>query len=880
MTQRPLTAALLAVMVVATVGAAAGWCQDRPTLPISSCDDAAAWRGGEAVAQPRVEGAGSIRWRLAEPKALVTDQMPHDWSAYNALVFDLYSEKATGSPVWLILGSEDPAQEGPDYYSLRFKLDFERWRHFILPFSEIGSVRHPVGWNSIERFTLHSAWDPSVEVNPEAVVCLDNVRLEQYGDLGPRMTDRELFEALDLDYPGLGEVKAAVETGDLPAAKTAWARHLRARESPRWFEDWRNRPAPNPRASTGSADLAMENKFRWQSRTFDLGEDIDWSQNQMTEGESATIEWNASLNRHGMFSALARAYRDTGEEKYADKLVDLMTDWIEDAPVLLVASGNSPYHWAWETLNTAVRASSAWPESVFLTLDSPAWTDDAIAMVTKSFAEHARHLLKNPTSRNWLTAESTGLSYIGVLFPELRESEDWRTTAVQRLYEQMDSEVYPDGPEDELALGYGMWVLRNYGSVLDFAILNGRRDEMPQDWLAKIESMYNYVLQITMPSFIAPGLNDSGNTSAAPILEKGFGYFPQRSDFEWVATKGAEGELPESTSYPLPYCGHYVMRSGWGPDDLYMLLDAGPFGSGHQHEDKLSFVLYAYGRTHIVDGGSYMYDKSRWRRYVLSTRGHNTVMVDGLDQRRRKLRDTWTLPLPFEPLDNPWVGERDFNFVQGVYDSGYGYDEDVRVSHTRSILFVKPEYWIIVDRMQPQDEGPHVYESLLHLDADQAQVLEGNRVITDAGEKASRLAIVPLPTEGLSASVVKGKEDEPVQGWSWARMGAGGAIPTAIYRLEGAGERTMCYLLWPLRPGEELPVVGIKPLTSGDGSAVAGEVTLADGSRHLFMFGGSGATGFGGFETDAQVGFAAVTADGAAERSFMVGGSYMRPAGQ
>ncbi len=56
-------------------------------------------------------------------------------------------------------------------------------------------------------------------------------------------------------------------------------------------------------------------------------------------------------------------------------------------------------------------------------------------------------------------------------------------------------------------------------------------------------------------------------------------------------------------------------------DDRYMLFDAGPFGYGHQHEDALSFVIYAYGKYMLVDPGNYPYDSSEWRKYVLCDAG-------------------------------------------------------------------------------------------------------------------------------------------------------------------------------------------------------------------------------------------------------------------
>ena len=55
---------------------------------------------------------------------------------------------------------------------------------------------------------------------------------------GPRMDDRQLFEALNLEYRGLGIVKAAVDSGDLKAAKHEFAEYLRHRSKPVWRPDW------------------------------------------------------------------------------------------------------------------------------------------------------------------------------------------------------------------------------------------------------------------------------------------------------------------------------------------------------------------------------------------------------------------------------------------------------------------------------------------------------------------------------------------------------------------------------------------------------------------------------------------------------------------
>ena len=109
---------------------------------------------------------------------------------------------------------------------------------------------------------------------------------------------------------------------------------------------------------TTEADSILAHKFSLQGFrkvVHDFGPRIDWSCNPMDKGETKTVEWNAKLNRCFHFSPLINAYWQTGDDKYAHELAEQMNNWIVDNPVLLIRSGNGPYHYAWETLNTGIR---------------------------------------------------------------------------------------------------------------------------------------------------------------------------------------------------------------------------------------------------------------------------------------------------------------------------------------------------------------------------------------------------------------------------------------------------------------------------------------------------------------------------------------------
>jgi hypothetical protein len=815
-------ATLLAPMVLLPILTASS------DLVIDRCDDASQWRGGIPETVLVKEGAGAVRWIPSQNVELSTRAIPHDWSGGNCLRFWMHSAKATGSHLTVVLPSASPTREGPDYFSLNFQVDWQGWREILAPFAEIGRVRQPEGWQKIDSFRLHAAWNPVQKINREDAFVIDDIRVTKCSSRGVLMTDREFFEALDVTLAGLEKVRSAASAGDMTAAKAAFRDYFLRRRSVKWTANWWERPPlPARRPRLRQADDTLKHLLHFNGKTYCLGEKIDWASNQESRGESATVEWNAVLNRHFFFHDLAEAYWLTRDPRYAAEIVAMMGDWIAASPPLLLSSGNGPYHHAWETLNTAIRAADTWPDALFRTADSDAWTAESLCLVVKSLVHHARHLMRWPSKANWLTEESKAVTTMGILFPEFREADTWRRTGIARLYEQMEQEVYPDGLENELALGYGLWVLSNYASVLELASLNGRRNEIPSDYQSRLERMYNYVLYAMAPNGDVHGLNDSWSSDPRAILKQGFSYFPNRQDFLWGATRGAEGRMPEQTSYAFPYSGHYALRSGWDRDARFLFLDAGPFGSGHQHEDKLTFFMDAHGRQWITEGGVYMYDASRWRRYVLSTQAHNTVRVDGEDQNRRIVRESYVLPYPFKPLPNPWISGPDFDYVAGVYDDGYGPKGAIRARHRREIVFVKPDYWVLIDTLDADAGATRRWETIFHVNADEAAV-EGTHLWSAAGGK--RLDLFGFGPD-LTVKVVKGLKDEPVQGWG---PGCKQAIPTALFYNRRRDRTRNIYVLFPTTGAQPTPKVEMLqgPPASQD---ILLRIAMPSGEVHYFV---------------------------------------------
>jgi hypothetical protein len=422
--------------------------------------------------------------------------------------------------------------------------------------------------------------------------------------------------------------------------------------------------------------------------------------------------------------------------------------------------------------------------------------------------------------------EGNGLYHVGVLFPEFRDAPDWRATGGKWIYEEMNNQVYPDGVQIELSSGYHHVSLNNFLAVYKIARLNGT--ELPADFLKRLEKMYDFDVFGAMPDGRLPGVQDGNYYPVRRALEEAAALFPERADFRWYASGGSQGKPPEETNHAFPWAGYFVMRSGWEPDARFLWFDGGPFGYGHQHEDKLQLIVEAYGKLLLVDPGTFTYERSKWRDYFIDSFSHNVVLVDGQPQRRRGARrETYIAKQPA-----PAVWGRDY--VEATFDENFGGDVKNNVTHTRVVLFVRPNFWVVLDTMKAKDGSPHTYDALFHFDAKvKADAL---RVVTQNSGEAN-LTVAARPDAGMSLKVIEGQEN-PVQGWLPAGMNRVRPAPVGVFSARGVN-REMLYVLAPSPKGAADPVRAVEPI---EGDPRAARITFADGRVYEVRFGNGTAT--------------------------------------
>jgi len=730
--------------------------------------------------------------------------------------------------------------EGWDYFAETITVDWTGWKEFTLPLKAWSTARKPIGWHYVNSLAFSSTYGDRTP-SPETVLVFDAVELtgEETMSLGD-------FETA-ADFKRWGHLQPTTELVKQGEQAGMWSQlpthpGLRLEDVP---HDWRKfdalhfwlysaeatgdritLTADSDTPNVESADRVVEH-FR---DGYHLGDDINWESNKYDPDEPAfTREWTYGLNRFYHWRTLGRAYWQTGDEKYAREWIAQMRDWVEDNPYLLYGTGNSTL--TWRTIEAGIRCAGSWPDSLYYFLGSPSLEPDDLVTFMKSWIEHGHHLMRITLEHpehggNWVTMECNGLGHLGILFPECKEAPTWLETAVGRLTAELDRQVYPDGAQKELTTGYHQVARGNFVGLYSLA----RHNEvpMPEDYLARLERMYAYNLMAMTPEGRLPPLNDAGYTNVIGSLEEGAELFG-RADFRWAATGGVEGEAPDYTSVAFPYAGQYVMRSGWQADDRYLLFESGPYGIGHQHEDKLSMFVYALGRVLLTEAGTYSYDRSKYRRYVLGTWAHNTILVDGQEQHRRGLRETYETETP---LDNLWTTGPALDAADGVYASGYGPKRDIDVKHERTVVFIRPDYWVVLDRLH--GDGEHTYDVLWHLNNDEAEHDRKTLAAWGADRGVANLMVTPVAAEGLGLEIVTGR-DEPVLGFAPASRKK--PIPVLDYRLRAEGS---VWLAWVLTPYRDVRPEVVATVEDRDGGTV---LTVShDGGRDFVYVGQRGQT--------------------------------------
>ena len=574
--------------------------------------------------------------------------------------------------------------------------------------------------------------------------------------------------------------------------------------------------------------------------------DIDWDHNP-----TSNPEWHWWLHRHHWWPILAKAYSISGDERYAAAFVSQMQDWIQNNPPPSGKDESSP---SWRLMEVGLRMRVSWIPSFALFFESPAFADEDKLLMLRSIYDHANFLCCFKSRMNHLLRESNGLAAVAAYFPEFKDAPQWEHIALARIDTELSNQVNDDGSHIEMSVGYQWLAVDEFEKA--YRLLEDCQLSLPNENIAsRLEKMYQVLTYVVRPDGTFPQIND-GYIQWEVTRMADAGKKLGRKDFEYIGTQGDKGELPAYNSVSIGDAGFFVMRSGWTEQSKYLFFDAGPYGGWHGHEDKLSIEIYALGAPFIVDAGSYTYENADpYRSYFVGSYSHNTVLVDGLSQIRRWNKANMK-PKRSKGKYAKWISEEKFDFVSADYDEGYGRFflsslEKAQVMndvvHKRTIVFVKPDYWVIFDQLVAGQA--HDYQLLFHAHPDiTVHEMQDNCVCLESAGANSVLYLMPALSDELTVKLAKGSET-PLQGWYSGGPYRKVPASTVIFEKKKRQNVELITLAYPSSTRQVENDLRIESIAMTRGQGLACRVRHTNGEDYIMLSEDTGLKRFGSFET-------------------------------
>ena len=593
----------------------------------------------------------------------------------------------------------------------------------------------------------------------------------------PLIPDTEFFGAvLQTDLEELTEVKSAAAEGDIARATQLYLEQIRLTSHRRFYYGVEeiptlvalireNYPAEEINAVIGTAQRLVDGEFEAFTMHATETARIHDGHYPWVDGQDKDV-----VPRFQFLDTITHGYALTRDPKIAGCYAAMIADFLRECPIPRDATFRLE-HGAWHPLTAAIRIFS-WAPAFVGFLDAAEWpADEKLAMV-KSFHQHGSYIREHHAANgNHALMQMRALILIALLFPEFRESGDWLRYALERFPPMVAENVYPDGVQFEGSPAYHMWVMRDLFGIIPLLRRGGL--EVPAGITGPLEKMFEVLMHLITPDMDLPTIGDTVSSKGSANREFNLGNIMatgallfQRTDFRYLAPprfpleylwnfgptelasyRALVPEKPAKATTYFPTGGYMISREGWDdPAGKYLAMRAGVGLGGHCHSDALTIVACAFGKELVVDSGKGIYEWTPERKYLVSTRAHNTVVVDGQDQHTRNFHWGPSPSAPCHIWDFRSNDRYDFFFA-----SHYGYARfDDPVIHTRKVLFVKNRYWLIIDLLHAKSY--HKHDLYFHLpvgevcaNADLSQIRtaaeEGNILIFRAEDEALQTSI-------------------------------------------------------------------------------------------------------------------------------------------
>jgi len=575
-------------------------------------------------------------------------------------------------------------------------------------------------------------------------------RRYKFPPLDERLGD--INNLLKPDIPELKSFRSALADNNLDRAIAALRHHfghnrftIRTISSPHdsSFEEWKH------------------NKVSYNGRVWKIpGNRFDWHYFPCDLSHEPPSYWVAGRQ----FWYVANYYKGTKDEKYIRSAAKMIRQWMTDLPcpgvhTMPFLEGRDIMNNGWPAIRVANRAYGLTASLVTFAPFREKFDDQTWVELLYSIWEHTQFLahVVPDLGGNWLTWANERLLVNAKRFPEYRDQKSWLQIGQKEFERVVLDDVSDDGKECEDTTFY---CIRAIDEIIEM-------DEVFEEFgialspkvKARVRNALDFPAWVTQPDFRKPAIGDMGMIGtprkSIQLIDR-YASKWNRDDLIYINTRGREGTKPKLTSRAFLDDGWFIMRSDWddGLDARHLVFRAPPDGCrGHGHRDVLAMVLYAYGRPLLIDSGRTLYGIKGSTEYC-HTNAHNTVTIDKKSQKHGPGKV------------HHWESTSAYDFVDAEHSLYEG------ITHRRKIIFVKPDYYIIIDNIMGQ--GEHTLDWNYHF-LEKANPTQIGGIIRTNFSTGGNLSILPVPWDEVTesnpksftyvSSEIKGGKEVPSKGW-------------------------------------------------------------------------------------------------------------------
>lgn len=358
---------------------------------------------------------------------------------------------------------------------------------------------------------------------------------------------------------------------------------------------------------------------------------FDWNI-QITNSPNS---FQMNLQALTMLTILMTAYLVEDNEEasleYIDRATEFFYSWLNYSNDGILSKGN-PY--VWNDHAAALRSEAI----IFfaLVLDKDNLLDNRLKKdITNilyeqgEFLADEKHYVKK---HNHGIFQDRSLIYTAFFINDKR-SLSWLDISKRRLKEQKDFAFNIENVHVENSPSYHVIVIYLFQQVADF--LMQFQDEFAYELNNDLFKASEFMVFMLKPNGKMIEFGDTDGGLGRYLKLSGDRDLFHNPRLTYAATQGKKGIKPSINKAIFKNSGYYIYREHWDEgrsfrDSTWIGFKAGYMSKTHKHSDDLSFTLYTKGHDVFVDPGWYNYMwGDRYRTYLTSAMGHNTIVVDG-----------------------------------------------------------------------------------------------------------------------------------------------------------------------------------------------------------------------------------------------------------